>query len=466
MLRTISQPEWELMEQLAFSRWYTPDPDIARLLLFLEPEFPEFANPEAIDRHLLFEQVYPGEPYSDQQFRLLVSRLNKLVEELFVQIELRTSEHQHQKLLLEATRKRELFDDFYQQLKRMRKRLDGAPFRNLAWYDHLIALQEADYFHQNLTISRRVENRLQPLVDSIDLRFLYSRLQYSCEVLNLQNILSVEVDQSFLNVVTEWLDAHPIEDVPGIDIYRQIMRTLQEPENEEHYKTLRQLMLDHMSQFPAEEVKTMFTFAQNYCIKQANQGNSQYLEELFSLYQLQMEGNIINSGGYIAQFDYKNIVTVGLRVNAFEWVTNFIETERAHLSEGIRNNAYSYNLARLHFSQNRFREALRMLLQVAYTDVYYELDSRSLLLKTYYELEEYESFLSLVGSFGLFLRRNRQISDYQRTVYKNLIRFSRKLFRIKMGGKQAPAKVATEMDEVKQVADLTWLRSKVEELGG
>ena len=203
---------------------------------------------------------------------------------------------------------------------------------------------------------------------------------------------------------------------------------------------------------------------QNYCIKQANQGNAEYLKELFNLYQLQMERNIINDGGKIAQFDYKNIVTVGLRVNAFEWITNFIEAEKDHLSESVRDTAYNYNLARLYFSQNRFREALRALLMVEYTDVYYELDSRSLLLKTYYELEEYEAFLSLVSSFGLFLRRNKHVSEYQRTVYRNLIRFSRKLFRIKMGGKQAPGKVANEMREVKQIADLTWLNQKVAEL--
>ena len=239
ILRTVSASEWSALEALAASKWFCPDPDVQRLVTLLAPHWPAFDDAEAIHRHKLFEELYPGQAYSDQDFRILVSRLNKLVEQLFVQLELRENDHQREKLLLEATRRRELFDDFYQQLRRMRKSLEAEPYRNLAWYDHLILLQEATYFHQNLTIGRTVDNPLQPLVDSIDLRFLYSRLQYSCEVLNLQNILRVEVDQSFLNTITAWLDAHPVEGVPGIEIYRQIMRTLQEPEQEAHYAVLK-----------------------------------------------------------------------------------------------------------------------------------------------------------------------------------------------------------------------------------
>lgn len=464
ILSMISTTEWQVLERLAANKWFAPDANVARLVALLKPHYPPFADEKALHRHALFAKLFPNQPFNDQDFRTLVSRLNKLVEELLIQLELKSSAHDRQRLLLQATRKRELFDHFELQLRRIRRALDAEPYRNLEWYDQLILLQEARYFHQNLTISRTVENRLQPLVDSIDLRFFYSRLQYSCEVLNLQNILSVEVDQSFLNTITAWLDAHPVEDVPGITIYRQILRTLQQPEQENHYHTLRDLLRQHLDAFPAEELKTMFTFAQNYCIKQANQGNQAYLQELFELYKLQIERNIINAEGSIAQFDYKNIVAVGLRVDAYDWVAHFIETERNHLSESVRENAYNYNLARLLYSQGQFRPALRALLRVEYTDVYYELDSRSLLLKTYYELEEYEAFLSLGSSFGLFLRRNKQISDYQRTVYRNLIKYARKLFRIKMGGKQNPKHVLDEIHEVKQVADLKWLTAKGEAL--
>ena len=52
-----------------------------------------------------------------------------------------------------------------------------------------------------------------------------------------------------------------------------------------------------------------------------------------------------------------------------------------------------------------------MLLKVEFNDVYYHLDSKSLLMKVYFELDEYDAFSSLVDAFKIYLRRNQTISE-------------------------------------------------------
>ena len=158
------------------------------------------------------------------------------------------------------------------------------------------------------------------------------------------------------------------------------------------------------------------------------------------------------------------MVTVGLRVEEYEWVEAFIERESAVLPEDFRQNAITYNQARLAFARSDFKQALRLLLGVEFTDVYYHLDSKSLLLKTYYELEDYEPLLSLIKAFRVYLRRNRKISTYQLTVYNNLIRFVKQLTRLKLGRNVSIEEIKLNVENTKQIADLSWLNQKVEEV--
>ena len=268
----------------------------------------------------------------------------------------------------------------------------------------------------------------------------------------------------FLEVTIEFLKKNAIEDVPVISIYFQILLTLKEPSVEEHYTKLKQLLLHHIAQLPQTELRDMYAFAQNYCIKHINLGNTRYLRELFDNYKTLIQNGIILEGKFFPQFDFKNIVTVALRLEEYEWTKEFILTNKGALKREFRKNAINYNMAMLHFSQKEYSQALKLLLAVEFTDVYYHLDSKVLLLKTYYEMEEIEPLISLIATFRVYLRRNKQISDYQRRIYNNLIKFVNKLIRVKLGSKKPLSEIEKEIARVKEIADLTWLNNRVSEL--
>lgn len=67
--------------------------------------------------------------------------------------------------------------------------------------------------------------------------------------------------------------------------------------------------------------------------------------------------------------------------------------------------------------------------KVEFTDVFYQLDSRVLQLKIYFESDDYENLFYHISAFRIFLKRNNSISENQRTIYRNLVRFKAKLAR-------------------------------------
>ena len=107
---------------------------------------------------------------------------------------------------------------------------------------------------------------------------------------------------------------------------------------------------------------------------------------------------------------------------------NFVQKYKEHVAPEFRKNAFAYNMAAYYFGIEKYREALKLLQTVEFTDVFYHLGSKSLLLKAYYEMDNAESFYSLISAFRVYLRRNKKISQAQFSNHLNLINFAKKCF--------------------------------------
>ena len=141
---------------------------------------------------------------------------------------------------------------------------------------------------------------------------------------------------------------------------------------------------------------------------------------------------------------------------------DFIQDYKDKIRVGFRKNAVNYNMAYLHFNNGNYEEALSHLNRVEFNDPSYSMNSKSMLLKLYYELNEVEALYSLVDSFRVFIRRNKLISDGMKSAYLSLIKFTKQL--IKIQGKEAEKLHALEeqIKTTKQLAGRSWIISKVE----
>jgi hypothetical protein len=101
---------------------------------------------------------------------------------------------------------------------------------------------------------------------------------------------------------------------------------------------------------------------------------------------------------------------------------------------------------------------------VAYTDIFYQLDSKTTLMKTYYELGEYLPMMALKESFRILLRRKKLISEQNRVNYMNFMRFTMKLYRIDVKDSRKLNELSKNIINSTNVADKGWLVEKLNEL--
>jgi len=303
------------------------------------------------------------------------------------------------------------------------------------------------------------------LMQHLDAFYLAQKLRYYCHWLNYRKVLRLEgkMEVPLMKELLQYIEANKANQVPVVAIYHQIILTLLDDNKEQYYQELKRLLEVHSHLFSAEEAWEMYGYALNYCIRKINSG-AKYLAELFDLYQVTLNKAVILNNGELDHQHFKNMIAIALRLKQFDWVMNFIEVYQNKLPEKVRENAYTYNMARVYFSKREWGKVIDLLQQVEYDDVFYKLDSKALLLKTYYESGEWLVLDSLIDSFQILLRRNKEISKQHRSNYLNLVKFVKKINDLRPNDTAKIKTLKEKIEATNQVADKGWLLEKLEEV--
>ena len=238
------------------------------------------------------------------------------------------------------------------------------------------------------------------------------------------------------------------------------------------YHEARKTLLRQESYFSRTDLIFMYNYLMNFCIGKINLGENLFLEEVFALYRIQLEKGLLLEEGILSEWDYKNIVTTGIRLGHLDWTMDFIERYKTHLQPESMDNAYRFNLAACSYAMGQYPQVLDLLTQVEYSDLRYSLGAKALLLRTYYDMEAYEALFSLADAFRQYLQRNELLADTRRTGYRNLIKFTRKAAQLRsrleyMKREKAITefqKIQSDVASTPDIFNRPWLEEKLREL--
>lgn len=456
---------WELksFEKYVASPFFNVNKPVSKLLQLLVKSYPEF-EPEQTEEKQLFKLLFAKARLNHQQLRYVMTDLTLLLEDFLAYNVYYEKTFYQKKFLLQGLREKKLDKYFSQQLAVASKIQEQSAHQDLKYYKRQLGYEELSYEFTLSGDNRSSDTNLQSLSDNLDIYYLVNKLKYCCEILNRQNVLQTEFHVPLMQYTVDYLEKNNHDNIPLIAVYFKILKSISNDKNDKHYKQLKTLIAKHQKAIALNELRDIYVFVQNYCIRKINTGHNEYLRELFNTYKTMLVNEIIFEHGELQHLHFKNIVTLALRLHEIEWTEKFIKSYSDKLDKELRKNAVSYNLARIHYARKQYREALRVMRTVEFTDVYYHLDSKALLLKIYYEMDDIEPLFSLITTMRVYLKRSKLISEYQRSIYVNLINHVKKLARIKSGGKQILEEVKLAIKTNIEIADINWLKAKVEEL--
>ncbi|MCI4670120.1 MAG: hypothetical protein MRZ79_18430 [Bacteroidia bacterium] len=428
ILKSLSPSEIRNFVNYVSSPYLNQNKRLEALAKYLQQIYPSFKS-STFEKDYLFKLMFPGEKFSDQKVHDQMSALLRLLEEFLAHSEWKNSPRERSVHLLVALHKRGFQDQFYRVMQKEEKELSKSNFRNSDHYYSSYKLAHVSDPILSRIKPKEVSDNLNSISFNLETFYLAEKLRISCEMLNRKRILNIEVDTSRADELGEYLNdrGHSFLKEPLVAIYYQIFLTLKETDNKENYEKL-VLLLDRYSHlFHSWQAYSMYVYALNYCVKNINQGKAGFREEMFMLFETLLEKDLLLEEGILSHSHYKNITNVGLSLKKYDWVKNFLEEYKLKLAPELRENAYTYNLSVFFYNQKKYKEARVLLQQIEFSDVFYHLSAKSLLMRIYYEVGDDDGFKYLVHAFQAFLKRNQKIPKYQIQSHHNFIKSLKKL---------------------------------------
>ena len=141
-------------------------------------------------------------------------------------------------------------------------------------------------------------------------------------------------------------------------------------------------------------------------------------------------------------------------------MATFLDKYKSKLDPEIREGFYAYCIARYYFSIGQYAKVSELLRQVDIKEQFTDLDARVLLIKTYYELDEFSLLDYSIGNLKQQLQR-KKLQSYHQAVDGNFVRSVTKLIHLRPYDKKARIAYREKLSTMSAVAEKEWLLSKV-----
>ncbi|RMF01448.1 MAG: hypothetical protein D6772_04785, partial [Bacteroidetes bacterium] len=472
-LRRLDRKEMTRFVAFAHSPYHHKHKDtraLIRLLASLYPDFPD----EACRRERLWSCLYPKQAHDQAKLALLFTYAVRVLESFLVQETLREDPHYQQLALLRQLRKRKLYHRYEKVWQGARQQHSQLEQRDANYYRAAIELTEEGNLQYVQRGTQEDNQLLEEKEQALDQYYLLEKLRGAVEMQVRSKILQLDYSARLLESVLQEIRENEAayRDSPAIQVYYALYLLMQK-QTLDAYAQVRSLFRKHELRFPADEQAAIYIYLQNFCIARINQYNDEaYLRELFRLYQEQLERKLLHEDGYLIEWHYKNIVTTGIRLGELEWVGAFVENAKAELAPHAMDNAYRFNKAAYAHAVRDYDQVLELLTQVEYSDLRYNLGSKALLLRTYYEVEAYEALHALVESFRQYLQRKNLMAASRRSGYYHLFRLTRRLAALRARKAYASTdkfqksllKIKEDLRKTESIFNRQWLEEKVRQL--
>ena len=420
---------------------------------------------KAFEKKEVWKKLENTKKYDDVRFRKYMSDLLKLIENFLAQEIYENSPLIRATNLLNAVETKNLTKMHNSTLRTARRLSEQIKHRDADYYYHQYLIELS--YHKLTDFDNKRTNETsneKEIIQNLDFFYFAEKLRIHSSMLSNQYLVKRDMESLFFDEVIEYVKNREFEETPAISIYFQIYLTQVEADNENHYFKLKKLLNKYYTLFPAAQAYDMYIFAMNYCIRRLNQGKPNALEELFILYKELLPKKLILVDGELSPWHFKNIIVTALRLKEYKWTEDFIGEYKNYLPEKIRENAVSFNLAQVYFYQKKYIKVSQILPMIEYEDFTYNLGSKAMLLATYFETNEIEPLYSLFESFRAFLNRHKKFPPDRRESYLNLIKFTKKLTKLKARDKKGIQKLKDDIEKNKNIASINWLLDKITEL--
>lgn len=419
---------------------------VQQLYAYLFKQYPEFAD-KNIAKEKVYKKLFSNKKYDENKLSKIMSELTKTIEDYIITRQSKSNELANKIQLIRFYNERNLEKQYKQIEKEIDKILQEIPISAIS---EMLTYQ---YEEIRLVYSLKHDDRQANYQTVFDKIVTFSDAQK----LRWKNISNTNL---FPNL-SETNQANIL-----YSIHYKIDQLLTQ-NNEIFLFEIIDFYKKNNKKIDKEESREVLWLLVEYCLQKANNGITKYYQYTFDIYQIIEQNNLLlNTYSNVDLAAYKNYITLALKVNALKDAEYFLEKYKENLATDVKVETYNFNKALIVFENKNYADVLQLLLYCKFTDIFYKLNQRRLIIKTYFELLDtdttyYSIILDAITAFKKHLLEVKNVPEKYISLNKNFLKFTDKLLAANKLSKAEKEQLQNLLNKTEHVSERNWIEEKI-----
>lgn len=475
LLNTFTKPELDNFQKFISSSYFNSDIYIIRLLKLLIKKIINKVEFDDEKQRVVYEKVFLSKvklkDFSKKEKRRLndkLSKLTRLAEKFLVFEAVEENSGYYNDLLFKKLKHKKRFALFLRHSNKIKKQLENQQVKDIHFYYsgfindyHLL-----DYQYKTGLLYQNKQYELDKINYNLDVYYILRKLSFNQTILCLEDNIMQKFDLSTMK---------PTFDLTNLQQYKNNKNILSnvlavnfiKNKTEENYTNLLNVITQNSALFSKEDLAAFYVLLTNFCIQQINKGVFKH-KELFKLYKMMDEHNLIIEDDFIPIIKLKSIIIMACRNNEFDWANYMLEKYIPYVRKSIRTSVQYLNDALIAFYQKEYEKALGFAIKVEDNiNLFYDKSCRILILKCHFELDEDYDYRTerIYRSSEKYFKNIKSFSKNKKQGYANFMNIFINLYKIKhQNAKNSLEKIEERLNLQEHNSDRYWLLTKIKEL--
>lgn len=281
-------------------------------------------------------------------------------------------------------------------------------------------------YHKHLLFRMELEDNRTPkqkattfdnYLISFDEFHIENKLRMACESINMQVFSNLQY-KNVKEAIAVFEPKIKASNSSAIQVFWNIFNMLSTPENEKYYLAVKDIALNQIEHFTADDKKEILASLKNYCVYQVNNGKEGYERDYLRYINCMEQQRLYLENKKISSTKFNNAVTFAMIANDFEWVEEFIRKYATKLPKTEKENL-KLTYARLAFQKGNYGSAHEIIHDYKPTDFVKKLYMDKLVLKIYYEQEQFKAIEYKLDSYKRHIKYSKLVPASTKKILLN-----------------------------------------------
>lgn len=426
-------------------------PGIKSEIQLLYDAFVLHLQDENFSKENIYKSVFKQKKFDGNTFRKACHELLKILEEKIVFTYI-TENKEYSKLLQLYNYSQHgwlsQYDDLHKEINEI---------KNPASYK--MQVEQLHYMHLIRHPPLARQNTIANYSTALDDFYLLEKMKLICHSQNEKQFTKFDYKPEYSNHLLKLIQDKSKNNLL-LNCYFTAYKMLENINETRYFELLKKELLRE-KEITTEDKKILFQYIINFCIIRINKSDTAFERELFEVFKLYYEQI---SETEISPFRFKNVINLSLKLKEYTYAEYFNTTFGELLDVSIRDSTIIFNQAKIAFEMKQYDTTLMLLNKARFDDLTFNLSSRILITKTFYEQKEMQFLENYLESFRIYILRNKAMNTSNKKLHQDFIKLIRQLMRKEYAGKKQTEAFKQKINVVPNLPDKVWILEKVEEL--